>query len=148
MAPPAPPASYPAPSRAYSRADEKAKREITLGPSEVEPMPTGAPTRNPYFEQLAKLARELEALARGGANATAMRMLRQRLAEWVENLRSTGGNADLAAAVEALATRLGTAIAGADLANEALAIAAELAHLATGAPPPPAPKKSRAAFWK
>jgi hypothetical protein len=114
---------------------DKAKRET-------------APAHSPYFEQLAKLARELESLARGGANPTAMRMLRQRLVEWAENWRSTDGNTDLAAAVEALIARLGRAIAAADLATEALAIAAELASLAAGAPPPPAPKKSRAAFWK
>jgi Ca-activated chloride channel family protein len=144
MPPPPPSYSQPPASKttiSKARAVDKLER---LEEAEAGAAPTG----NPYFEQLAKLARELEALARGGANPTAMRMLRQRLAEWVENLRSTGGNADLAAAVEALAARLGSAIAAADLATEAIAIAAELASLATGAPPPPAPKKSRAAFWK
>ena len=141
-----PPASY-APPPAQSSISKV--RVVDKLESLAEERAIGAaPTRNPYFEQLAKLARELESLARGGANPTAMRMLRQRLAEWVENLRSTGGNADLAAAVEALAARLGSAIAAADLATEAVAIAAELASLATGAPPPPAPKKSRPAFWK
>jgi Ca-activated chloride channel family protein len=128
----------------YERELEAARERATHRQLKIPEVPT----HNPYFEQLENLARELESLARGGANPTAMRMLRQRLAEWVENLRSTGGTADLAAAVEALALRLTTAIASADLATEALAIAGELAQLATGAPPPPAPKKSRAAFWK
>jgi hypothetical protein len=132
-------------------AQEKAKAEHgDLGSpmSGVFASGVAPPASNPYLEQLGKLARELESLAPGTPNRSAMRMLRQRLTEWVEDLRSTGNSGDLAAAVEALVTRLTSAIAAPDFATEALAIARELAALAGGAPPPPAPKKSRAAFWK
>src|SRR5262249_10651234 len=74
-------------------AEEKAKAEHgDLGVSGVFAPSVAPPTANPYLEQLAKLARELESLARGAPNPTAMRMLRQRLTEWVENVRSTGSN--------------------------------------------------------
>jgi hypothetical protein len=72
-------------------------------------------------------------------------MVRQRLTEWVEDLRSVGTHGDLANAVEQLVARLTAALGGTDLASEAAGIAQELAQLAGGAPPP---KKSRGAFWK
>ena len=91
-----------------------------------------------------------------GLLAPAIRLVRQRLTQWVEDVRSVGGSRDLADAVEALVKRLSAALAApANLVAEAMAIAAELATLAAGAPPPPAPpenpkekKKSRLAFWK
>jgi hypothetical protein len=101
-----------------------------------------------YLTQLAALARELEAQGRGRADAAAIRVLRQRLTEWIEDIRSVGGNDALAAAVEQLVQRLSGALAlGGDLARESIEIAAELARYAGGAPPAPAPKKGRA-FWK
>ncbi len=102
-----------------------------------------------YLAQLATLARELEAQATGRGDAAAIRLLRQRLTEWVEDVRSVGGNHELAGAVEELVKRLSAALAApANLIAEATAIAGELAALAAGAPPPPAKKKSRLAFWK
>jgi Ca-activated chloride channel family protein len=100
-----------------------------------------------YLVQLGMLARELEAHA-GGPNTAAIRLLRQRLTEWVEDLRSVGSNSALADAVEQLVVRLTAALAGTDLASEATAIAHELLQLAGGAPPPAPAKKSRLAFWK
>jgi Ca-activated chloride channel homolog len=101
---------------------------------------------SPYLTSLGQLARELEAQGRGRVDATAIRVLRQRLTEWVEDLRSVGDAPELATEVERLVQRLSAALAAAtNLAAETIAIAGELAKLATGAPPP---KPSRAAFWK
>ena len=136
-------------------APKPAKHEVAAAEREVADTHAGSA----YLVQLAQLARELAAHA-GGPNASAIRLLRQRLTEWVEDLRSVGGQAALADAVEKLVQRLaaalagtgpaatGTAPGGADLAREAKAIADELAKLAGGVPPPEAPKKSRLAFWK
>jgi hypothetical protein len=105
-----------------------------------------------YLVQLAELARGLLAEVKGSAAAPAIRLLRQRLVQWIEDVRSVsgeGGNEDLASAVEVQVERLGTALAAPEtLVTEVTAIAAELAALAAGAPPPPAKKKSRLAFWK
>jgi Ca-activated chloride channel family protein len=101
-----------------------------------------------YLVQLAMLARELDARATGRGDPAAIRLLRERLTEWVEDVRSVGGNHELADAVEALVKRLSAALAApASLLAEATAIAGELAVLAAGAPPP-AKKQSRLAFWK
>lgn len=102
-----------------------------------------------YLVQLATLARELAAQATGRGDAAAIRLVRQRLTEWVEDVRSVGERDDLASAVEALVKRLSAALAApASLRSEATAIAGELAALAAGAPPPPAKQQSRPAFWK
>jgi Ca-activated chloride channel family protein len=107
------------------------------------------PTTSAYHAKLDVLARELEAQARLSADVAILRVIRQRLTEWVEDVRSVGGFDDLAAAVEKLVQRLAVAIAGGTtVSTEAIAVAAELARLAAGATPPPAPKQSRAAFWK
>ena len=107
-----------------------------------------APAGSAYLIQLGTLARELEAQARGRADVAAIRILRQRLTEWVEDLRSVGGHDDLAAAVEHLVQRLSAALALAtDLVSETIAVAAELAKLAAGTPPP-SRKPGRVAFWK
>jgi hypothetical protein len=104
-----------------------------------------APTA--YLAQLGTLARELEAQARGRADAAVIRLLRQRLAQWVEDVRSVGGNDELAAAVDHEVKRLSAALAlGANLVTEALAVAVALAKLASGTPPPRA--TGRVAFWK
>lgn len=102
-----------------------------------------------YFRQLAAFAVALEAQAKGRCEPAAIRMLRERLTQWIEDLRSVGGNRELAAAVEALVVRLSAVLAApANLAAEVAAIADALAKLASGEPPPPEKKKSRLAFWK
>jgi hypothetical protein len=114
----------------------------------VEAMPVQTTA---YRETLASLAKELEAQARGRVDAAAIRVIRQRLVEWIEDVRSVGSDAELADAVEALVLRLSSAIAGTALAAKALAIAGELATLATSPTQPTQPppkKKSRLAFWK
>lgn len=109
----------------------------------------GAPAgSSAYLTALGRLATELEAQGRGRADAAAIRVLRQRLTEWVEDVRSVGGHDALADAVERLVQRLSAALAaGAALASETIAIATELSAYAAGSPPPVAPKKGRA-FWK
>ena len=100
-----------------------------------------SPIGSAYLVSLATLARELDGHARANA-ITAIRILRQRLAQWVEDVRSVGGLATLASTVEDLAVRLASASM-----DQAIAIAGELAALAAGAPPPSKPA-GRGAFWK
>jgi hypothetical protein len=85
--------------------------------------------------------------ARGAANLGKLRMLRQRLREWIEDLRSVGGFDALAGAVEQLALKLDSALASADVATQVAAVATDLAALAAGAPVPPR-ASGRPAFWK
>jgi hypothetical protein len=119
------------------RADDPAAADVSAAVSSV------------YLQQLAALAVELGAQASGRCDPGALRLVRQRLAQWIEDLRSVGGNRDLAGAVEALVARLSIALAApASLAAEATAISDELAKLSTGAPTPPGTAKPRAAFWK
>jgi hypothetical protein len=149
--PPPPPAAPMGPpdgmrSGGYSgeKLEEK-KTEREKGSKQDEARREG--TASPYLVKLGTLARELEAQGRGRADAAAIRVLRQRLTEWIEDLRSVGGQDDLAAAVELLVQRLSAALALAtDLVTETLAVAAELAKLAAGTPPPR--KQGRVAFWK
>jgi hypothetical protein len=102
-----------------------------------------------YVRQLAVFAVALDAQAIGRCDPAALRLVRQRLTQWVEDLRSVGGNRELASTVEALVERLTAALAEqASLAAEVAAIAEALARLASGEPPPPEKKKSRLAFWK
>lgn len=102
---------------------------------------------SPYLAKLATFGRDLEALARDGAELGALRLLRQRLTEWVEDLRSVGGHDALADAVEHEVKRLSASLAGAiDRASEVLAVATELRRLAAGGAPPR--KAGRAEFWK
>ncbi|MDB4960234.1 MAG: uncharacterized protein JWP01_233 [Myxococcales bacterium] len=138
----------PPPSRASALAGAvtgllRSRREDASGGLDLGPPDSGGA----YVANLATLACELEAQARGGAEPAAIRVVRQRLTEWIEDVRSVGGLAELATAVEDLLKRLSLALAsgGVDLAAVA-AIAVELAALAAGGSPPPA--KSRVAFWK
>ena len=127
--------------RELERADD-AFEEVTRG---VAPANEAG---SPYLTQLAVLANELAAQAHGRADATVIRLLRQRVTEWVEDLRSVGGHDALADAVEHLVQRLSAALTLAtDLVSEAIAVAAELAKLASGVSPPPR-KSGRLAFWK
>jgi Ca-activated chloride channel family protein len=112
--------------------------------------PTGAPVADAaYLAQLAAVARALAAEASGRCEAPAIRLVRQRMTQWLEDLRSVGGDVALAEAVAALIERLSAALAApSGLADAATAIAVELAALASGSRPPPANKRSRLAFWK
>ncbi len=160
--PPPPPAARPprptesSPSRDYLGGDGPSE---TSAPPSHERLPmspprqpqgggvnAGAAPQNAYLSTLGALGRELENQARGRCDASAIRVLRQRLTEWVEDVRSVGGNSDLAIAVEQLVKQLSLALAGGgDLASEALAIATVLATLSAGGTPP---KPTRQAFWK
>ena len=143
---PPPAASAPPPPASYASGPA-----LQGGPSGAAPAGGGpqAIATTAYLVQLAQLARELEAQATGRGDAGAIRLLRQRLTEWVEDVRSVGGSHELADAVEELVKQLSAALAApASLIAEVTTIAGELAALAAGAPPPPAKKKSRLAFWK
>ena len=78
-----------------------------------------------------------------------LRLLRVRLTEWVEDVRSVGTHDALATAVDEIVQRLAAAIAaGTSLLATVTAIAGELAALAAGAPPPAPKPRARLAFWK
>jgi len=151
--PPPPPSAVPAaPSERRTMISSPAAGGRSAPPRPTEAAPMGdAPVTiasTAYLVQLATLARELAAQAAGRGDPAAIRLLRQRLTEWIEDVRSVGGSGDLAAAVEALVKRLSAALAApANLSAEAQAITGELAALAAGAPPPAKPP-GRAAFWK
>lgn len=104
-----------------------------------------------YLRQLAHIAVDLAALAKAGCAPGAIRMLRQRLTQWIEDLRSVGGDRDLATAVEDLVARLTAALAApATLRDDVTAVAdalAVLAVLASDGQPPSRPR-SRGGFWK
>jgi hypothetical protein len=100
-----------------------------------------------YLVNLAQLARELEAQAQGSLGMSALRLLRERLRQWVEDLRSVGGHDELALAVADQVQRLGAALSSTNFADEVRAIAGVLAAIAGGAPLPPK-KSGRVAFWK
>jgi len=173
MAPPVPPMSAPIAQARSQSMDKLMKSDLAHGASPKAPAPMNAPYGGPppmpssmtpmrelskreeeqaiaptaYLEQLGTLARELEAQAKGRADVAVIRLLRQRLAQWVEDVRSVGGNDELAAAVDHEVKRLSAALAvGTSVATEALAVATALAKLATGTPPPRT--TGRVAFWK
>lgn len=98
-----------------------------------------------YLAKLAELARDLETHARG-VDLGALRRLRQRLTEWVEDLRSVGGHDALADAVRAQVDRLAAALAGGDPGPGALEVATELARIVAGGTPPRG--KGRVDFWR
>jgi len=92
-----------------------------------------------YLASLAELARELGALSSAGPRAPAMalKLLRQRLQQWLEDLESVGGHEALVAAVASELHRL--------TIDTRAEVAAELVKLAIGAVPPKPPGR---AFWK
>ncbi len=124
MVPPAPPVARPSPSQ----------------PGRQEAVDASA-----YLAQLAQLARDLEVQARAG-NLAALRLLRQRLIEWVEDLRSVGGHDVLADAVAARIVRVALALARGDAAQVALEVATELAGLVDDEAP--SRGKGRVDFWR
>nr|MDQ3341328.1 VWA domain-containing protein [Myxococcota bacterium] len=128
---------------------EKGKYELRETELERSIATKPEPTPSAYHTKLDTLARELEAQGRLSADAAIIRVIRQRLTEWVEDVRSVGGFDNLAAAVERLVQRLSAALAGGgSLQTEAIAIAEELGKIAGNATVPPAPKVPGRAFWK
>ncbi|MBA3391262.1 MAG: hypothetical protein H0T89_01395 [Deltaproteobacteria bacterium] len=117
--------------------------------SDIPAVDSSAAAGHAYLVQLATLARELVAQAGGRADVAAIRV-RQRLTQWVEDVRSVGGLDKLASDVEQLVNRLSAALAGGTPGPEVTAVAAELARLAAGATPVAgAPGgKPRRSFWK
>jgi Ca-activated chloride channel family protein len=98
-----------------------------------------------YLAALAELARELATLGAAAPSGAgmALKLLRQRLHQWIEDLRSVGGHDALTAAVATHLERL--------TLESSAEIASALAKLAAGAAPPTPPKPpktARAAFWK
>jgi Ca-activated chloride channel family protein len=90
-----------------------------------------------YLASLADLARELSALSTAQPSAMVLKLLRQRLQQWIEDLLSVGGHGALATAVAEHLQRL--------TVDTTAEIADELAKLAAGAVPP---KPASRAFWK
>lgn len=142
-------------------------RSITRGtPGSASPAGTpgaaGTPvetTSAAHTRQLASLATELGALAAGRCDPPRLRQLRQRLTQWIEDVRSVGGSGLLSNAVEALTQRLSAALtAQRNLATEVSAIASELTRLVAGEPTTTpsnatgvssaAPAPIRPPFWK
>jgi Ca-activated chloride channel family protein len=135
------PANAPMPSSnvrgRFAQLSEREKGEASKDAREER----SASSSSAYLITLGTLARELEGHARANA-VPRIRLVRQRLAQWVEDVRSVGGLDTLASKVEELAKRLATASM-----DQAIAIAGELAALAAGtahATKPP----GRGAFWK
>ena len=127
--------------------------------------PTGSPsapltaTSPAHTRRLTELATELRVLATGSCDPVLLRRLRQRLTQWIEDVRSVGGERQLISAVEALVQRLSAALIA--LATpEIQAVATELMQLVTGAARPTspasteeapnntAPGPARSSFWK
>jgi Ca-activated chloride channel family protein len=165
-APPAPRAQAPSSNVGYGAPSSSPRFEASSlrmeePPEEAEPEPIATTA---HREQLAQLARELEALAMqpldgrglsptvstpkwecGSIDGNAVRRLRERLREWLEDVRSIGGD-KLADAVVPIIARLSAALAAhGDLGAIARTVASELAAVARGEQPSPKP---RAAFWK
>ena len=142
--PPPPPPPRPGPARSV----------MGNAPQPGAPQVTGSAPPPPALSEafrtrLAALATALAAQGRGGFASAPIRLLRLRLVEWVEDVRSVGGHDAIAAAVEALVAQVTAAIAGGQAAA-VLAVAEALAALGAGASPPPgeAPPTGRVAFWK
>jgi Ca-activated chloride channel homolog len=146
LAPQGPSASPPAPRPPGSRppAPPTDLRRVITGAASVPVSVLKA-----YLLQLVVLAGDLADVAVGGCEPDRVRHVRQRLVQWIEDLRSIGGSRDLAAAVEDLVTGLSDALAASTtLAADVEAIAVELAALGSGKAPPPSKPRSRPAFWK
>ena len=149
FAPPPAPPKQPAPR--LQKAKELTRGAAPIMPPELErergiTRQEEAADASAYLAKLAQLARDLETQAKAGANAGALRLLRQRLTEWVEDLRSVGGFDGLANAVAEQVNKLTAALSSSDVAGEVTAIATELARLAAGGTPPRS--KGRVDFWR
>ena len=134
----------PAPPKSAAYAQPAAYTQPVKGGADGESATGSAPvTSAAYRTSLAQLADELAKVS----GAVALKMIRQRLTEWVEDVRSIGFDA-LAREVDALVARL----AGAPDAAVVGEVAAELAKIAQrddGGSGATRPKGlSRLAFWK
>ncbi|MFT3698179.1 MAG: VIT domain-containing protein [Kofleriaceae bacterium] len=123
----------------FAAPSEKAKRAVSPGPMPKKPAPAPAAAApvlekreeapaNPtaYLTSLRAIANELAT-----ATAAQLKVLRQRLVQWIEDVKSVGLD-PLALAVQSLLNRLAT---------EPAAVSAELLELAAG-------KTPKRAFWK
>ena len=90
-----------------------------------------------YLASLADFARELSALSTAQPSTMALKLLRQRVQQWIEDLLSVGGHDALATAVAAHLQCL--------TFDTTAELAVELAKLVTGAVPT---EPARRAFWK
>ncbi|HUS27801.1 MAG TPA: VIT domain-containing protein [Kofleriaceae bacterium] len=136
----APPSYRPPMQQAPAKGKREAEPSDALGRS-------ASGDASAYLAKLQSFARELEAEARGAVSVGKLKLLRQRLREWVEDLRSVGGFDSLADVVEQLAHKLGDAIAAADVATQVASLATQLANVAAGGAVPPR-STGRPAFWK
>jgi len=103
-------------------------------------VPEAAADATAYLAKLAVLARDLEQQIRDGAALPALRMIRERLREWLEDLRSVGGHESLADVVSQQLDALVTALRVSPLNTTQLTtIAQALAAVAT---------PGKRAFWK
>ncbi len=126
----------PAPSRPFV-AKKGSGSGSGSGSATVDPTIDAAP----YLAQLAEHARALTV----AADLQHRYRIRQRLVEWLEDVRSVGLTA-LAATVERIVDRLASALGTNNTATIAT-IATELGAIAVTAPPSPT-KPNRLAFWK
>ena len=140
--PGSPPMSSPMPAPIAREEERSQAKDAKLDAGKGSAAPSA------YLATLATLAGELETQVQRGALVT-LRLLRVRLTEWVEDVRSVGTHDALATAVDEIVQRLAAAIAaGTSLLATVTAIAGELAALAAGAPPPAPKPRARLAFWK
>ncbi len=139
--PSAPPRPSPGPMRPAS-----GRPSASFPPTrELERAPDSASDPSAYLVSLSVLARELAAQV-GAPHA--LRLVRERLKQWVEDVRSVGGHTALADAVAAHVERLSLALSqSTELAVEVQEVAAALLAIAQGGPLP-AKKSGRGAFWK
>ncbi|MEO7094267.1 MAG: VWA domain-containing protein, partial [Polyangiales bacterium] len=118
--------------------ERKVAKDMKAEPEKVK-AGRGAAPASAYLASLAALARELDGQARTNASTASLRILRQRLTEWIEDVRSVGTHDALATAVDEIVQRLSAMLAASAPLTAVIALAGELAALAAGAPPP-APK--------
>ena len=153
VSPPAP-AGAPPPMTMRSKVGSR-MASVASSPMSAPPMSRSAPPvkddankateaidASVYLMALAELARELTALsaARPAATGMALKLLRQRLQQWIEDLGSVGGHEALTAMVATHLERL--------TMESSAEIARILAELAAGSVPAKPPKVARRAFWK
>jgi Ca-activated chloride channel family protein len=146
-------ASVPPPGGSLSRASRVSTSAGITSPAGSPGAPITT-TSTAHIRRLTALATELTALATGNCDPAPLRRLRQRLTQWIEDVRSVGGEQRLTAAVEALVRRLTTALVAPKSPTEIQTIASELVQLVTGTTSVSspstdgAPEPARPSFWK
>ena len=157
--PPSAPAPAPAPASASAPARAR-KAEASPPPPQspaaskmvmraAAPHQAGTAPEGPseaFLTRLTALATALAAQGRGANDAAAIRLIRMRLLEWIEDVRSVGGQEAIAGAVEALVAQVTAAVASGEV-SAVLAAADALANLGA-VTPAAAPPTGRVAFWK